>query len=269
MSRSDLMLLLALALVFVPLERWRPIRRVAPDWRRLTTDIFHVFLSGTLIALGIGAVRALLAMQVRPLLPDVIGVTVRGQPAWLQFLEILLISDFAFYWAHRMTHAIPALWRLHEVHHSSEKLDWLAGHRVHPLDQLVNAAIIATPGVLLGFSPGPLLAYALIYRWHAVFLHANVRVDFGPLRWIVASPNYHQWHHADQREAYDRNFGGQLVVFDWLFGTLNMPAGRLPAKIGLPAPIARDWLGQMLHPVRRRPAEAPAPLAAAPTRWGS
>src|SRR3954467_12582560 len=111
MSRSDLFLLLALALVFVPLERLRPIRRVAPDWRRLRTDILHIFLSGTLIAFGVGAAMAVLVMQVRPLRPAATAPAVRGQPAWLQFLEIFLISDFVFYWAHRMTHAVPTLWR--------------------------------------------------------------------------------------------------------------------------------------------------------------
>ena len=143
------------------------------------------------------------------------------------------------------------------MHHSSEKLDWVAGNRVHPLDQILQATIIAAPPVLLGFAPGPLLAYALLYRWHAELLHSNVRVDFGPLKWLIASPQYHHWHHADEPAAYDRNFGGQLVIFDWLFGTLNLPGrGEMPAKYGLRTPIAPDYLGQLMHPFRARPREA-------------
>ena len=83
----------------------------------------------------------------------------------------------------------------------------------------------------------------------------------GMLKWIVASPQYHHWHHADQAWAYDRNFGGQLVIFDGLFGTLNLPDG-MPAKYGLSEPIARDYFGQLAHPFRRGRG-APQPAASA------
>ena len=257
MSWSDLILLLALGLVFTPLEWLRPIRRTPIDWARLRTDALHILISGSLIRLGVGAAIVGLTLALRPVLSGGIVAAIRGQAAWLQFVEILLLSDFAFYCAHRLAHASPILWRLHEVHHSSEKLDWVAGNRVHPLDQILQATIIAAPPVLLGFAPGPLLAYALLYRWHAELLHSNVRVDFGPLKWLIASPQYHHWHHADEPAAYDRNFGGQLVIFDWLFGTLNLPGrGEMPAKYGLRTPIAPDYLGQLMHPFRARPREA-------------
>jgi sterol desaturase/sphingolipid hydroxylase (fatty acid hydroxylase superfamily) len=146
---------------------------------------------------------------------------------------------------------------------------------VHPVDQIIESAAIAAPAVLLGFSPEPLLAYALIYRWHAVLLHSNVRVDFGPLNRIIASPRYHHWHHADLPSAYDRNFGGQLAIFDWALGTLNLPEG-LPGKYGLSPPIAGDYLGQLAHPFRspRRAesqgtASGPASGAAEPSLSGS
>lgn len=249
MSLADLILLAAVALVFAPLERLRPARALprAPGSR--WTDALHVFVGGNLVGWGIAGLLAMLGALLARVSPGAFAGQVRGQPGWLQFLEILLISDFAFYAAHRLFHAVPALWRFHEVHHSSEKLDWLAGHRVHPVDQIVNGAIIAAPGLILGFAPGPLLAYAIAYRFHAVLLHSNVRASFGPLNWLIASPGYHHWHHADQPEAYDKNFGGQLVIFDRVFGTLN-PAKGAPAKYGLSAPIAPDYVGQLLHPFR-------------------
>jgi sterol desaturase/sphingolipid hydroxylase (fatty acid hydroxylase superfamily) len=252
MSPSDLIMLLALGLVFAPLESLRPVRRAPVDRRRLWTDTLHIFLSGTLIRWGSAAVLAGLAFGASFVGPKWLGAQVRAQPVWLQFAEILLLSDLAFYWAHRLCHAVPALWRFHQVHHSSEKLDWIAAHRVHPVDQIFNGAIIAVPAILFGFSPAPLVVYALIYRWHATFLHSNVRAEFGPLKWLIASPRYHHWHHADQVDAYDRNFGGQLVIFDWLFGTLNLPGDRMPEKYGLGEPIATTYLGQLAHPFRKR-----------------
>jgi sterol desaturase/sphingolipid hydroxylase (fatty acid hydroxylase superfamily) len=264
MSRSDLFLLLALGLVFTPIEWLWPIRRTAADWQRLRTDFLHIFISGALIRLAISLVIAGLGLVSGHLLPSAVGETIRGQPAWLQYIEIVLLADFAFYGFHRLSHASPTLWRFHQVHHSSEKLDWIAGNRVHPVDQVLLAATYTAAPLLLGFSPGPLLAYALIFRWHAELLHSNVRIDFGPLKWLVASPQYHHWHHADEPAAYDRNFGGQLLVFDWLFGTLNLPREGMPQKYGLSEPIPRDYVGQMIHPFRRPRRDAqPAPETSA------
>lgn len=261
MSPGDLLILLAIALAFIPLERLLP--AVAPrwSWPRVRVDLLHLVLGGALIRWGATAVIAGLAFAFGGLIPHPFTAAIRAQPGWLQFIEVLLLADLGFYAAHRLFHAVPWLWRFHEVHHSSEHLDWLATYRVHPVDQIVNSALILAPSALLGLGPGPILAYSLIYRVHAVLLHSNVRIGFGPLRWIVASPIFHHWHHADQPEAYDRNFGGQLVLFDWLFGTLNMPGKDRPARYGLTPPIPDTYVGQLIHPFTA-PAE-PEPIVIA------
>ena len=165
----------------------------------------------------------------RSFVPDRVQNVIRGQAGWFQFVVLLCLSDLCFYLVHRLVHTVPWLWRFHAVHHSSEQMDWLATFRVHPVDQVLNSTIIAVPAVALGFSPAPLLAYALVYRVHSLLLHSNVHVDFGPLGRVFASPRYHHWHHADEPQAYDRNFGGQLVIWDRLFDTLyesdELPAG--------------------------------------------
>ena len=75
------------------------------------------------------------------------------QPLWLQAVEALFAAEFCGYWSHRMMHQVPVLWRLHKVHHSSERLDWLAAARVHPLESVWNRLIALLPLFLLGFSP--------------------------------------------------------------------------------------------------------------------
>jgi sterol desaturase/sphingolipid hydroxylase (fatty acid hydroxylase superfamily) len=263
MTLADLILLAAVAVVFAPLERLVPARPHAWRWPRLRVDLLHLFVGGSLIkwaGLAIVAGLAFAATQV----PTPLRGAVQAQPDWLEFVELLLLADLGFYAAHRLFHAVPLLWRFHEVHHSSEQLDWIAAYRVHPVDQIINSAIIFAPVVLLGFSPGPLLVYGLIYRFHSILLHSNVRVDFGPLRWIVASPFFHHWHHADQPEAYDRNFGGQLVIYDWLFGTLNMQGRALPQRYGLTPPIPDTYVGQLIHPFG--PARGQSDLAPAEER---
>lgn len=248
MTPADLVMLLVLAVVFVPLERLLPARAPSWSWSRVRVDLLHVFVSGTVIRWGGAAVIVGLGLMAAALVPHPLRAAIQAQPDWAEFIELLLLCDLGFYSAHRLSHAVPWLWRFHEVHHSSEQLDWLATYRVHPVDQLVNNALIIGPSILLGFSAAPMLIYAMIYRWHAILLHSNVRIDFGPLRWIVASPLFHHWHHADQPEAYDRNFGGQLVIFDWLFGTLNLRSCELPARYGLTPPIPDTYLGQLAHP---------------------
>jgi sterol desaturase/sphingolipid hydroxylase (fatty acid hydroxylase superfamily) len=81
--------------------------------------------------------------------------------------------------------------------------------------------------------------------------HSNFKISFGPLRWILASPTYHHWHHANQPEAYDRNFAGQLPLIDLLFGTAIMKEAEGPSAYGVDEPIPEDFVGQLIVPFRK------------------
>ncbi|TIV91865.1 MAG: sterol desaturase family protein, partial [Mesorhizobium sp.] len=155
--------------------------------------------------------------------PEALTAAVQSQPVWLQAIEALLIADIGFYLAHRAFHAVPFLWRFHAIHHSIEEMDWLAAHRVHPVDQILTKSASFLPLFALGFSAEAVLIYVLIYQWQSVFIHSNTRIKFGPLKWLIASPQFHHWHHANEREAYDKNFAGQLPILDLIGGTLFMP----------------------------------------------
>ena len=182
---------------------------------------------------------------------------VHSQPAWLQFVEILLIADLGFYLAHRAMHAVPCLWRLHAVHHSIEELDWLAGFRVHPLDQSIVKSASVVPVFLLGFSSNAIGAYFLLYAWQSVFLHSNVKIRFGPgLRWLLATPEFHHWHHSKDCALRDKNFAGQLPFLDAIFRTAYMPKGRRPTSFGIVEPMRQHYLLQLampFHPTETRP----------------
>jgi sterol desaturase/sphingolipid hydroxylase (fatty acid hydroxylase superfamily) len=251
----------AAALILVPLEWLFPLHRDKKILRPgLWVDVLHVVVSGTLIRLGIVATVLGLSYLSALAVPDRVQTAVHSQAGWLQFVELFVLADLCFYLAHRLVHAVPRLWRFHAVHHSSEHMDWLASFRVHPVDQILNSTIIAVPGVALGFSPATLLAYVLLYRVHALLLHSNVRVDFGPLGRVFASPRYHHWHHADERHAYDRNFGGQLVIWDRLLGTVHESSG-LPARYGVGGSVPDGYVQQLVTPLlpkrRHRGGEAP------------
>jgi sterol desaturase/sphingolipid hydroxylase (fatty acid hydroxylase superfamily) len=268
MTLKDLLLLIGLGAAFLVLERLIPRDRsqavLRPGWK---TDLLHIFAGGWMVSVGILGVAIGLSLLSIHAVPAAVATAIRSQPDWLEFVEILLLSDLGVYAIHRASHAIPALWRFHAVHHSSEHLDWAAAHRVHPVEQVLFSTAAAGPAILLGFSPGPLAAYALIYHAHALLLHANVRIDFGPLKHVIGSPAFHHWHHADQREAYDRNFAALFPFYDHLFGSFRLPEGA-PERYGVEDPVPKDFLGQLAHPFRAgagagAEAAAPVPEAAA------
>ncbi|MCT2400650.1 sterol desaturase family protein [Novosphingobium mangrovi (ex Huang et al. 2023)] len=245
-------------LVFLPLELVLPARRAGwGGWQRIRTDLLHVFVGGMAIRFG----TALLAVAL--LFPFRIETAI-DLPLWLQVPAVLVLCDLMFWLAHRLFHAVPVLWRFHAIHHCSEKLDFLAAFRVHPVDQIVNSTIIAAPVVLLGFSPEALAIYAVAYKWHALLLHSNVRLSLGPLDALIATPAFHHWHHADQPDAYDRNFGGQLLIWDRLFGTLNWRGGTFPETYGIEENLPENYISHMVAPFvpSKEPAyeDATAPL---------
>jgi sterol desaturase/sphingolipid hydroxylase (fatty acid hydroxylase superfamily) len=247
------------AFVFIPLERLFAERKhqklLRDGW---TNDLVYVFVNGVIVRIGLVlTVLAILALSAL-VVPASLRAGVAAQPLWLQAIEVLLLADLGFYLAHRAFHTFPALWRLHAVHHSIEEMDWLAAARVHPIDQIITKSASLLPCFALGFSEWAIAAFAIAYHWHSLLLHSNVRLGFGPLRWLIASPDFHHWHHAREREAWDRNFAGQLALWDFAFGTAHLPQGRQAQSFGVADPVPEGYAAQLLHPFRR-PGSAAVP----------
>lgn len=173
------------------------------------------------------------------------------QPLWLATLELLLVGDFIGYWTHRAFHA-ARLWPFHAVHHSSRELSWLSAVRAHPVNDVVNRAAQALPIVALGLPFKALALYVPFLTLYAVLIHANLGWSFGPLRYVVASPCFHRWHHTVEAEGLDKNFAGLFPVFDLLFGTFYMPRGEQPRRFGISGPrVPEAFLEQLAFPFRR------------------
>lgn len=236
------------ALVFIPLERLfalHPRKFFRLNWGN---DLIFLLLNGVLIKVGLLAIVVVVILAAAWVVPPSLQATVDGLPLWVQIPAVILLSDLGFYWTHRLFHAVPWLWNFHAVHHSIEELDWLAATRVHPVDQILTKGASLVPIFALGFSEWAIAVYAFIYQWQSVFIHSNVRFGFGPLRFLVASPEFHHWHHSNDREARDRNFAGQLAFLDALFGSLHLPHGRMPKTYGLDQPMPQRYVAQLLYP---------------------
>ncbi|MGL5011688.1 MAG: sterol desaturase family protein [Paracoccaceae bacterium] len=238
-----------LACIFIPLERLLPLHADQPTLRRdWANDVLYVLLNGFFIRAGFTLVAALLMAAFTALFGPDPTPWVGQLPLWAQVLGAMFIADIGYYTAHRICHAVPFLWKFHAVHHSIEEMDWLASHRIHPMDMIFTHTFSLIPIWCLGFSLEALVIHQVIYQAHTILLHSNIKITFGPLKWLIASPEYHHWHHANEREAYDRNFAGQFSIIDVIAGTVFLPFKRRPKAYGLTEPMPRLYHQQLLYP---------------------
>lgn len=256
--------LVVLLAIFVPLESLFPLVR-RQFWQRpqVWTDLTHFFVTSGL--------RRLLTLVLAYVLITLLGFLVYpplqqlmlSPPWWAQCAIALVIFEIGSYWGHRWAHTVPVLWRFHAVHHSSEHLDWLAASRLHPLDQTFIRLCGILPVYFLGFTKAHFAFLTGVEGLLALFIHANVRLRFGWLEWLVATPVFHHWHHANEsRETTNKNFGGLFPWIDGLFGTLLLPP-RFPTHYGIDEPMPSGYVGQLAAPFRPRES-APPPVAPPP-----
>jgi sterol desaturase/sphingolipid hydroxylase (fatty acid hydroxylase superfamily) len=262
-----------LVAIFVPLEQLFSLHRSQKLFRRWWwNDALYIWLNRLVVQPGFALGFVAASVAARWLVPADVAGAVGGQPLVLQIVETIILGDLGVYAAHRMFHAVPWLWPFHAIHHSSEELDWLSAVRVHPVDQIVTKSLSVLPLVALGFSTPALAAYGVIFYWHAFLVHSNVRIAAGPLRWLVATPAFHHWHHSNQPAAYNKNFAAQLPVLDKLFGTLHLPPTGGPEAYGVSDPVPHTYLPQLMYPFERRGALRAggvrgAPLGGGGTSW--
>ncbi|WP_119418461.1 sterol desaturase family protein [Desertibaculum subflavum] len=143
-------------------------------------------------------------------------------PFWLAFVLSLLALDLAIYLQHVMFHAVPALWRLHRMHHADLDFDVTTGLRFHPVEILLSMALKLGVVAALGPPAAAVLVFEVLLNATAMFNHANLRLPIGidrVLRWIVVTPDMHRVHHSIRPAETNSNFGFNLPWWDRLLGT--------------------------------------------------
>ncbi len=157
-------------------------------------------------------------------------------PAWLEFGIALVLLDLAIYWQHRLLHASPLLWRLHRVHHTDRTLDATSALRFHPLEMLFSLAFKITLAVLLGVPPLAVMVFEVLLSSFALFTHANLALPpwlDRPMRALLVTPNMHRIHHSTHVDEQQRNFGFNLSLWDYLFGSYAAHARDRPQEFGV------------------------------------
>jgi sterol desaturase/sphingolipid hydroxylase (fatty acid hydroxylase superfamily) len=235
-------------LAFAPLEHLFGRHRGPRPGR--VTDLGFATFGGLLVHLGVATlVGGALAGLDRVALdePLLAGVDSRTARTALEVAVGLVIFELVGYAYHRLAHAVPWLWRLHAVHHSSQRMDWLASFRQHPLEIVLMTLAQNAALVLLGLPLGSHALVLLALRLNTVFVHADLELPRSRvMRWLgelFATPAFHHRHH--QRDGAPRNFSAVFPWIDRLFGTHDAaPAG----PVGLSSPTPRSFLGLLVLP---------------------
>ncbi len=243
-----------LAVMFTPLERAFPARRDQKIARpRVLVDASFFLGQYLLFAAVATAVLGAASGPVGALVPSSLHARLAGVPPLALAIVSIALGDVLVYGFHRACHRFDWLWRIHAVHHTSEHLDWVAAHREHPLDGIFTQLCMNLPAMALGLPYQAVGALIVLRGVWAVFIHSNVRLDVGPLRWVLGAPELHHWHHARVRDTR-HNFANLAPWLDLAFGTYHRPTGEERYSVGIDEPHPRDYLGLLAWPFRRRAA---------------
>lgn len=244
---------LALFVLVVPFEKLYP-RQKGQRLRRpmATTDISFALMSPLLNVVGLVALICIGGVSLFWLPGLLLRPLVSQIPSLLVPFVAFVAFDFLGYWAHRWAHEVPFLWRFHAVHHSPEHMDWVSGFRIHPFDGvLIAPAAFFLLGAGVDGEITGLLAILQVVL--GIFFHANVRVRWRWLDKVLANPEFHHWHHANEADSIGHNYAPALPQWDLLFGTYFMPgrhSDRRPTHYGIDEYMPRNMTGLLTHPVR-------------------
>ncbi|MGO9057211.1 MAG: sterol desaturase family protein, partial [Candidatus Binataceae bacterium] len=159
-------------------------------------------------------------------------------PWWSSVVGSVVLLDLAIYLQHVMFHAVPALWRLHRMHHADLDFDVTTGARFHPIEIILSMLIKFGVVAALGTSAVGVLIFEVLLNATSMFNHGNVRIPVGLDRWLrllVVTPDMHRVHHSIVVGETNSNFGFNLPWWDWLLGTYrDQPAaGHEGMTIGI------------------------------------
>jgi sterol desaturase/sphingolipid hydroxylase (fatty acid hydroxylase superfamily) len=245
-------LYVAWLVIFLVLERLFPAveHKSLRGWTfNLATGVLYL-TAGTL-ASGIGALigGAIKARLGLGLIDLRISHTDTVLGAIAATLLSLLIFDFFYYWWHRSQHRYPALWAIHKLHHLDEAINATTDVRHHWLEDIGRIAAITIPiAILFNLSPEAGGTVGFFFVAWTIFFHANLRLQLGPLSWLINCPQVHRIHHSRLSEHFDRNFAAYFPIWDVLFGTYFHPRRREFPPTGLadePA-VSRIFDGALL-----------------------
>jgi sterol desaturase/sphingolipid hydroxylase (fatty acid hydroxylase superfamily) len=230
---GGLLQVIAIIAICWPLERVAPAQRIV-DRRNVSTDVIYTLVNklGLLPLFTFGLLLALLT-------PLDAWFRLRGYAPWsledlipnlfaapaLNLVLYVLILDFAEYWRHRLQHRLQWWWQLHALHHAQRDMTFWTDDRNHVLDELIAGLWFAMIALLIGVPPQQFPLVLFVTKFVESLSHANVRWNFGSLKYVIVSPQFHRVHHAigvgHEGARHGANFSVVFSFWDKLFGTAD------------------------------------------------
>lgn len=248
--------LIAISLLVWSLELLFPWRKDQAVFRKdFWLDGFYMFFNFFVFSIVISGIYELLNLFFNKLGLSHQSLTILNisdLPKWLQLLVFFIILDFVQWFTHVLLHKFSFFWRFHKIHHSVKEMGFAAHLRYHWMENILYKPL-KTIGVMIlgGFEPEQ--AYIVHFLAIAIghFNHANIKITWGPLKYILNNPVMHLYHHAYvlPKNSFGVNFGISLSLWDYIFKTNYIPEDSGTVKIGFPGDenVPKSFLGQLLY----------------------
>ena len=183
---------------------------------------------------------------------NLVAFQIASWPVWSQFLLLFVLADFIQWNVHRWLHYSPWLWEFHKVHHSVEQMGFSAHLRYHWMETIVYKSVQYIPLSMIGFGLDDFFILHLVTILIGHLNHANVKITYGPLKYVLNNPVMHLWHHAKEipAERNGVNYGISLSLWDYLFGTAYIPNQNANEQLGFEdqETFPKTFFQQLTHP---------------------
>jgi sterol desaturase/sphingolipid hydroxylase (fatty acid hydroxylase superfamily) len=168
---------------------------------------------------------------------NLVALNVATWPVWLQWLVMFIIADFIQWNVHRMLHRVPWMWEFHKLHHSVKEMGFAAHLRFHWMETIIYKTVQYIPLTMIGFGIDNFFLVHIFAISIGHLNHANLKVTYGPLKYILNNPAMHIWHHAKHLPdgSHGVNFGISLSIWDYIFKTNYLPSDGRDIELGFPA----------------------------------
>lgn len=218
-------------------------------------DFFYMFFNFFLFAIAVSGVYALLEVGFSKIglsMQSIALINLTALPFWAELLLFFLLLDFVQWVTHILLHKVPAFWEFHKVHHSVKEMGFAAHLRYHWMENILYKPLKTIAIMLVGgFEP----EQAYIVHFAAITIghlnHANIKLTYGPLKYIFNNPVMHLYHHAYHlpKGSYGVNFGISLSLWDYLFGTHHIPEDNGTIELGFEGDeeFPTGFVGQNLY----------------------
>jgi sterol desaturase/sphingolipid hydroxylase (fatty acid hydroxylase superfamily) len=172
-------------------------------------------------------------------------------PLAVQIILALLVTEFFHYHLHRQLHRNRKGYRLHLIHHSLDKMYFIIGARIHPVQALMNVCCMFVPLWTLQFSQEVIFYISIFRLGHGCFQHCNIDYQDQIWRYLFSTPNLHRVHHHYRTQQY--NFGSILSIYDHFFRTYKNPNTVKQFQLGTgKMKIPNNYWDHLLFPFKKR-----------------